>query len=123
MGEDEVQSSGTQLLQRDRRGGIDNHPGHVITHVVLGATPVPFQKLLEFLPRGRLMPSAAAFLEPPAPEGVVGGPALDEEEAGGGGGGEVAEAVEVGPTGEWGVEEDAEAEAELGGCDLPDGVV
>lgn len=67
--------------------------------------------------------TSTARLQPPTPLAVVAGPALDDEEAGGGGGGEVKEAIEVGAAGERGVEEDAEAEAELRGGDVPDGVV
>jgi len=54
---------------------------------------------------------------------LVGGAALDDQQAGGEGGGEAVKAVEVSAAGEWGVEEDAEAEAELRGGDLADDVV
>jgi len=124
MSEDKLQRSGADLFERDICGCIHDEPRHV-PHVILRAPCVSFQKLLQLLPRRRLVSAraTAARLQSPAPLALVGGAALDDEEAGGEGVGKAAEAVEVRAAGERRVEEDAEAEAELRGGNLTDDVV
>lgn len=73
------------------------------------------------------MPAAfagiSAAFDPPSPFHLVGWLALDDQEPCAGGRGKETQAVQVIPPRQGRVYDDAEAELELSGSDLPDGLV
>ncbi|CAL9771883.1 unnamed protein product, partial [Musa acuminata subsp. burmannicoides] len=109
------------------RGGVHDEPRHV-ADVVVGAPLVALQQPLQVLPGPGLVPpllaaprGGAPRLQPAAPLGRVLRAALDDDDPGGGRAvGQIEEAVEVGAAGEGRIDDDGEAEAELGRGQPPD---
>lgn len=125
---DELHHTRNKLPNLNRRRRID-HQSWDIANIIIRTASVTYQQPLDIPPRGWLVPAGGSInrgatpLESLPPLFFVSGFALDDEDAGPRRISELDKAVEVGFTGERGVDDDADADSELGGGETVDDVV